>query len=131
MYVVLTARHVSNIRSEALKLKECCSLFLICMQYQVFVQSHTANHFVASVVGIPNLSVEGTTEAEAIAKIKTALEAQLVTGKLITVEVDAMPLYPPANSPSAGTFATDATFDDWMKKLAAIRQAENAVEADQ
>ncbi len=36
------------------------------MQYQGFVQSHLDHFFVASVVGMPNLSVEGATEAEAI-----------------------------------------------------------------
>ncbi len=101
------------------------------MQYQVFVQSDAAKHFVASVVGIPNLSVEGATEVEAIAKLQTALKAQLATGKFVTIEVDATPLYQTAESPPAGIFATDPTFDDWMEKLATIRQAANAVEADQ
>jgi hypothetical protein len=100
------------------------------MQYQVFLQSQAKQRFVASVVGIPNLSVEGTTEAEAIAKVKAALASQLTTGKWVTIEMDAIAevqettpqIYP------AGIFAADPTFDDWMEKLGAIRQAANAVE---
>lgn len=100
------------------------------MQYQVFLQSHTQQRFVASVVGIPNLSVEGTTEAEAIAKIKTALESQLATGKFVTIEVDAAADSTHTAFPisCAGIFADDPTFDDWMEKLTVIRQDANASE---
>lgn len=101
------------------------------MQYQVFVQNPTAQHFVASVVGIPNVSVEGTTEAEAIAKLQTALKAQLAIGKFVTIEVDVTPPHQITEDSPAGIFANDPTFDDWMEKLATIRQEANAVEADQ
>ncbi len=50
------------------------------MQYQIFVQSQSKQHFVASVIGIPNLTVEGRTEEEVITKAKAAVEAQLATG---------------------------------------------------
>ena len=36
------------------------------MQYQVFVQSHPENKFIASIVGIPNTTVEGSTKEEVI-----------------------------------------------------------------
>ncbi len=52
------------------------------MQYQVFVRSQSESRFVASVVGIPNLTVEGRTEEEAIANAQAALESQLATGRL-------------------------------------------------
>jgi len=57
------------------------------MQYQIFVQSQSEQHFVASVVGMPNLTVEGKTEEEAISNVKSALEAQLAKGKFVTIEV--------------------------------------------
>ena len=44
--------------------------------------------FIASIVGIPNLSVVATTKTEAIVKVKAALESQLAKGKLITIEID-------------------------------------------
>jgi predicted RNase H-like HicB family nuclease len=98
------------------------------MQYQVFVEADVETpHFVASVVGVPNFSVAGATEAEAMANVKSALERKLAAGKFVTIEVDA----PVSNNQAlvgAGVFADDSTFDDWMEKLAEIRQVANAVD---
>ncbi len=102
------------------------------MQYRVFVQSHRDHHFVASVVGMPNLSVEGATEAEAIAKVTTALEAQLATGKFVTVEIGTLSSQP-ENDPwikHMGIFADDPTFDDFLTEVAAYRQQVDALEHD-
>ena len=99
------------------------------MQYQVFVQSQSEQHFVASVVGMPNLTAEGRTEEEAIANAKAALESQLATGKFVTIEVKPNDQPPAAfQMRYAGIFADDSTFDDWMKKLAVIRKEANAVD---
>jgi len=100
------------------------------MQYQVFVQSHTDNHFLASVVGMPNLSVEGATEAEAIAKVTTALEAQLATGKFVMVEVETQSSQPDSDPwiKHMGIFADDPTFDDFLTEVAAYRQQMDALE---
>lgn len=57
------------------------------MQYQVFIQSHPENKFSASIVGIPNSTVEGSTKEEAIALAKAVLETQLALGELVTIEV--------------------------------------------
>ncbi|BAZ15549.1 hypothetical protein NIES4071_74210 [Calothrix sp. NIES-4071] len=97
------------------------------MQYQVFVQSESEQHFVASVLGIPNLTVEGKTEEEAICNIKSALEAQLAKGKFMTIEVEA-PKEGNQNATwmkYAGIFASDPTFDDFMEKLSVIRKEAN------
>jgi predicted RNase H-like HicB family nuclease len=99
------------------------------MQYQVFVQNESEQHFVASVLGIPNLTVEGKTEEEAISNVKSALEAQLAKGKFVTIEVDAEK---ESNQhidqmKYAGIFASDPTFDDFMEKLATIRKESNAI----
>lgn len=98
------------------------------MQYQIFIQNQSEQNFVASVIGIPTLTVEGKTEEEAIFKVKSALEAQLATGKLVTIEVN---LESQTNQivpqmKYAGIFANDTTFDDFMEKLTAIRQESNA-----
>jgi predicted RNase H-like HicB family nuclease len=58
------------------------------MQYQIFVQSQSQQSFLASVVGMSNLTTEGRTEEEAISRAKFALEAQLAKGKFVNVEVD-------------------------------------------
>jgi hypothetical protein len=101
------------------------------MQYQVFLQNQAEQRFIASVVGIPNLSVEGNTEAEAIAKVKTALAAQLARGKWVTIEMDAA-IGETQNAVDqvlpTEAFVNDPTFDDWMEKLAVIRQTANTME---
>ncbi len=96
------------------------------MNYQVFIQNDSAKHFVASIVGIPNLSVEGNTEEDAIAKVKLALEQQLTKGKFITIHIDNPTAIEPIQY--GGRCAEDPTFDDWMQKLALIRQEANAAE---
>ncbi|MDR9893865.1 hypothetical protein G7B40_004655 [Aetokthonos hydrillicola Thurmond2011] len=58
------------------------------MQYQVFVESKSQQRFLASVVGMLNLTVEGKTEEEAISNVKSALKAQLAKGKFVTIEVN-------------------------------------------
>jgi hypothetical protein len=98
------------------------------MQYQVFVQSHDEQHFTASIVGMPNLTVEGATE-EAISNVKSALEAQLAKGKFISIEVNCETASNKAipQMKYAGIFENDPTFDDFMEKLALIRQESNAL----
>ena len=101
------------------------------MQYQIFVQSQSQQSFLASVVGMANLTTEGKTEEEAIAKAKSALEAQLARGKFVSVEVNPE-IQSSLSLPQmkyAGIFADDSSFDDFMEKLTHIRQESN-LEAD-
>jgi predicted RNase H-like HicB family nuclease len=101
------------------------------MEYQVFVQSPSQNNFVASVVGMPNLTVEGRTEEEAILKVKSALATQLARGKFVTIEMNLE--NQPATTPQmryAGIFTNDPTFDDFMEKLAVIREESNVATDD-
>lgn len=93
------------------------------MQYQIFVQNRSQQHFVASIIGMPNLVAEGRTEAEAIENAKIALEEQLATGKLVTIDV---PLVDnSASMKYAGIFEHDASFDDFVNHLAKIREEAN------
>jgi predicted RNase H-like HicB family nuclease len=57
------------------------------MQYQVFVKSQSDKHFTASVIEMPSIAVDGSTEAEAIANAKRALELQLAMGKIVTISL--------------------------------------------
>jgi predicted RNase H-like HicB family nuclease len=99
------------------------------MQYQIFVQNQAEQGFVASVVGMPQVSVEGMTEDEAIAKVKMALAAQLATGKLVTIEMAGHSVLAQSTAPLAdpwiknmGIFADDPTFDDFLQEVEAYRQ---------
>lgn len=100
------------------------------MQYQVFVQSNPEKKFIASVVGIPNCSVEGNTKEEAIELARVCLEHQLANGNLVTIEVNRVPLQL-ENDPlikNIGIFADDPTFDDFLAEIAAYRQEVDAEE---
>ena len=97
------------------------------MQYQVFVRSQSDKHFTASIMGMPTIAVDGNTEAEAIANAKTALETQLATGKIVTISIEPQTITIPTLQ-YAGILENDPTFDDWMEKLANIRQVANQIE---
>ena len=100
------------------------------MQYQIFVKNQSDQHFVASVIGMPTIAVDGQTEAEAISNVKIALESQLATGKVVTIEIDQIETKSKSTPAMkhAGIFENDPTFDDWMEKLAEIRRIANEVE---
>jgi hypothetical protein len=96
------------------------------MQYQLFVQSHSEQRFIASVVGMPMVSGEGVTENEAIAQAKASLQSQLTTGKFVNIEVDSTH---EASSQGAdpwlkhlGLFANDPSFDNFLDEVANYRQ---------
>jgi predicted RNase H-like HicB family nuclease len=97
------------------------------MQYQIFVENRSAKHFVASVIGMPTVSVDGTTEVEAIANVKAALNTQLAKGRVVTINLDEPQAIDTAQTPMqhVGIFSADPTFDDWMDKLAEIRRSAN------
>ncbi|GAA6620399.1 type II toxin-antitoxin system HicB family antitoxin [Scytonema sp. NUACC26] len=94
------------------------------MQYQVFIESHPEKKFIASVVGIPNTTVEGSTKEEAIALAKASLETKLASGELVTIEVDQKREHQETDPwlKHMGIFASDPTFDDFLAEVASYRQ---------
>jgi predicted RNase H-like HicB family nuclease len=101
------------------------------MQYQIFVESRSPRHFVASVIGMPTVSVDGYTEVEAISNVKEALNSQLSKGKVVTIDLDEPQEIDRIGNTSmqhTGILATDPTFDDWMDKLAEIRRSANEID---
>jgi|GEM_PF-4336012 predicted RNase H-like HicB family nuclease len=87
------------------------------MQYQVFVRSQSESHFIASVIGVPNLTVEGKTEEEAIANAKLALKSQLAKGKLVTIEMNLEDELNDAISQIEKPFFETATDEEWEAAL--------------
>jgi predicted RNase H-like HicB family nuclease len=103
------------------------------MQYQVSLQNPSAHRYVASVMGLTGVMAEVETEEEAITKIKTVLTSQLETAKFITIEVGAS-TSSEQNRPEmkyAEILAHDPTFEDWIQKMAAIRQQTNEMNDDE
>ena len=106
------------------------------MQYQVFIQNPADRQFTASVVGLPDVKSNGTTEEEAIISLKGLLMDQFKSGKFVTISIlegaaNDLDMAPEDHSSSqfpAGVFENDPTFDDWMLKMAEIRESANQLE---
>ena len=103
------------------------------MQYQVFVQNPTECTFMASVVGLPNLTANGITEKEAIDRLKSILDAQFKNGKLVTINID-VPSEKSLdhNDPwiaNVGIFQDDPTFDDFLEEVNTYRNEIDTAES--
>jgi len=57
------------------------------MEQLVIVRSDATDHFTASVVGVPEVSAEGKTEEEAIARVKQALRRLVRVGEIVSIDV--------------------------------------------
>jgi hypothetical protein len=101
---------------------------LTTMQYQIFVENQAEKHFVASVMGMSTIAVNGNTELEAIDNAKAALQSQLAKGKIVTINIDDLNSEATPLMQHAGILQADPTFDDWVVKLAAIRQAADEID---
>jgi hypothetical protein len=56
------------------------------MQFHIFIQNPAEHHFTATVLGMPDWTVTGTTQSEALAKVESLLDEKLATGKIVTVD---------------------------------------------
>jgi predicted RNase H-like HicB family nuclease len=103
------------------------------MQYQVFVQNPTDRTFMASVVGLPNLTANGITEKEAIDRLKSILDAQFKHGKLVTIDIDVPSEKSPEKSDpwiaNMGIFQDDPTFDDFLAEVNTYRNEIDTAES--
>ena len=105
------------------------------MQYQVFVKNPTESRFMASVVGLPNVTADGVTEKEAIDKLKVILDAQFKNGKLVTIDIDVPSDRIEEKSDSwlanMGIFQDDPTFDDFLVEVNNYRNEVDLIEDHQ
>lgn len=104
------------------------------MQYQVFVQNPTDRTYLASVVGLPNLTANGITEKEAIDRLKGILDEQFKHGKLVTIDIDVPSEKSSETSDpwiaNMGTFQEDPTFDDFLAEVNTYRNAIDTSESN-
>jgi hypothetical protein len=86
------------------------------MQYPVIVWTESASQYVAQPLGIPELRVVATTEAEAIAQVSLALEQWLASAKVVQVTV---PIVGSGNPwlDAFGRSANDPDFDEFLEEL--------------
>ena len=91
------------------------------MKYQVLVENGTNDFYTATVVGIPNLQANATSEQEAITKVYQALLERLNQAKIVWLDVpNSTPEHPWMKY--AGTLADNPLFDDVMKNIADYRR---------
>ena len=94
------------------------------MTYDVLIRQ-TDGRFVATVLGLPDCTVEAPTRAEAIRRAQVAAAHLISEGELVRIEV--APLAPPRPLASfAGMWSDDETFDEFVAAVAAYRQEVNA-----
>ena len=104
------------------------------MQYQVFVKNPAESEFMASVIGLPNVTANGITEKEAIDKLKVILDAQFRNGKLVTIDIDIPSKIAEGKSDpwidNIGIFQDDPTFDEFLAEVNNYRNEVDSVEDD-
>jgi predicted RNase H-like HicB family nuclease len=104
------------------------------MQYQVFVKNPADREFMASVVGLPNVTANGITEKEAIDKLKVILDAQFRNGKLVTIDIDIPSKVTEEKSDpwidNMGIFQDDPTFDEFLAEVNNYRNEVDSIEND-
>jgi uncharacterized protein YdbL (DUF1318 family) len=103
------------------------------MQYQIFVENQSHQHFIASVIGMPTIAVGGGTEIEAISNAKAALKSQLARGKFVTVDLDESRKLDPQATTSiqyAGIFENDLDFQAIVSEINAERTSEDESEVN-
>jgi predicted RNase H-like HicB family nuclease len=105
------------------------------MQYQVFVNNPVDSTFMASVVGLPNLTANGVTEKDAIDNLKVILDAQFRNGKLVTIDIDIPSKVTEGKTDpwiaNMGIFQDDPTFDDFLAEVNNYRNEIDSIEARQ
>jgi predicted RNase H-like HicB family nuclease len=80
------------------------------------------NGFTATVLGLPDCTVEAATREEAIQKARVEAQNLIAAGEIIRVEIGQT--QPPQSF--AGMWADDETFDDFVAAMKAYRQQVNS-----
>jgi len=90
------------------------------MMYDVLVKQ-TNGQFTATVLGLPDCTVEATTRTEAIQQAQTAAANFIATGELVQIEVNS-PNRPKSLKDFVGMWADDEMFDEFVASMDAYRR---------
>ncbi|MDQ3010161.1 MAG: hypothetical protein M3X11_05605 [Acidobacteriota bacterium] len=88
------------------------------MTFPVLVKVNNG-HFTASLIGVPNLSVEEPTRDLAIASLKVEIQQRIELGELLQLEVDTIGV-----SQLAGKYKDDLTLREISDQAYQLRDAE-------
>lgn len=90
------------------------------MTYDVLVK-RANGRFTATVLGLPDCTVEAPTRAEAIRRARAAAAQVVAEGELVQIEVTPPTLARPLSA-FVGMWAEDETFDEFISAMAAHRR---------
>jgi hypothetical protein len=97
-------------------------------QYQILIRNGSRELFVASVLGMADLVVEGRTREEAIANAKAVLIEKLARGEIVTIDVEdddgTSSIRTKGNvwREQAGRFRGDRSFDEFVAEIQSERR---------
>src|SRR5437588_309611 len=86
---------------------------------RVFLQHTAAGGYKATPFAFPDCAGVGTTRDEALANLKAVLDARLLQGEIVTIEVGE-PVH--AWLKGAGMFKDDPTYADFLVEIEAYRR---------
>jgi len=91
------------------------------MTLNVLVQPDPEKGYIASILGLPDLIVEGQTKAEVLEKIRAELDRRFAKSEIVSLQ------YEPANGEHpwmkfAGMWKDEPMFDDVLEEIKAYRQ---------
>lgn len=92
------------------------------MDYPVIVRTESPHQYVAQPLGIPELQVVATTEAEAIERVSQALRQWLLSAKVVQVAVPVTGRNPWLEA--FGRSADDPDFEEFLNELQQARSAD-------
>lgn len=95
--------------------------------YEVLVQKKR-DGFAATVLGLPDCTVEAPTRVEAIRRAKEAAASLISNGELVRIEVDSGSTAHRSIRDFGGMWAKDDTFDEFVEAISAYRQEVDADE---
>jgi hypothetical protein len=95
------------------------------MQQLILVRADAKDHFTAQAVDFPAVTAEGTTEAEALTRVRQSLAALFASAKVVSVEVPVNGQHNPWLD-GFGRSANDPDFAAYQEELERARAAEEA-----
>lgn len=97
------------------------------MTYQVFVRQTADRGYLAAPLLCTDCVAQGKTRDEALANLKSMLEARLAEGEIVTLEAGQAEH---SWQPGKGMFRNDPTFDDSLGEIESYRREVDAAERD-
>ncbi|BAT53022.1 hypothetical protein NOS3756_19670 [Nostoc sp. NIES-3756] len=89
--------------------------------YSILIENEKDGTVTATVIGIADCKSSGTTEVEAIEKLKPLLQERLKRAKIVTLEIEPLPTEHPWME-FAGMSKDDPLFDEVLESIEANRR---------